>query len=67
LQRTLSLTSRESELLLWISRGKANREIGEILAISPRAMNKHLEQDIRETGGRKSRLRRGRAIRALAR
>jgi DNA-binding NarL/FixJ family response regulator len=27
-----------------ISRGKSNREIGEILSISPRTVNKHLEQ-----------------------
>ncbi|MBB6092284.1 DNA-binding response OmpR family regulator/DNA-binding CsgD family transcriptional regulator [Povalibacter uvarum] len=44
LQQSLSLTSRESEVLLWISRGKSNREIGEILTISPRTVNKHLEQ-----------------------
>ncbi len=31
-------------MLLWISRGKANRDIGEILNISPRTVNKHLEQ-----------------------
>jgi DNA-binding NarL/FixJ family response regulator len=50
LQHTLSLTSRESEVLLWISRGKANREIGEILAISPRTVNKHLEQIFMKLG-----------------
>jgi DNA-binding response OmpR family regulator/DNA-binding CsgD family transcriptional regulator len=44
LQQSLALTSRESEVLLWISRGKSNREIGEILTISPRTVNKHLEQ-----------------------
>jgi DNA-binding CsgD family transcriptional regulator len=44
LQQALQLTSRESEVLLWVSRGKANREIGEILTISPRTVNKHLEQ-----------------------
>ena len=38
------LTSREAEVLLWISRGKQNREVGEILSISPRTVNKHLEQ-----------------------
>jgi DNA-binding response OmpR family regulator len=43
LRQSLSLTSRESEVLLWISRGKSNREIGEILSISPRTVNKHLE------------------------
>jgi DNA-binding response OmpR family regulator/DNA-binding CsgD family transcriptional regulator len=44
LQRSLELTFREAQVLLWISRGKSNREIGEILSISPRTVNKHLEQ-----------------------
>jgi DNA-binding response OmpR family regulator/DNA-binding CsgD family transcriptional regulator len=44
LQGAFSLTSREAEVLLWLSRGKANRDIGEILSISPRTVNKHLEQ-----------------------
>jgi len=44
LQRAFALTSREAEVLLWVSRGKPNRDIGEILNISPRTVNKHLEQ-----------------------
>ena len=44
LQKEFSLTSREAEVLLWLSRGKPNRDIGEILNISPRTVNKHLEQ-----------------------
>jgi DNA-binding NarL/FixJ family response regulator len=44
LQDAFPLTAREAEVLLWISRGKSNRDIGEILAISPRTVNKHLEQ-----------------------
>jgi len=44
LQRAYALTAREAEVLLWISRGKSNRDIGEILNISPRTVNKHLEQ-----------------------
>jgi len=44
LQGAFALTSREAEVLLWVSRGKANRDIGEILNISPRTVNKHLEQ-----------------------
>jgi DNA-binding CsgD family transcriptional regulator len=28
---------------MWIARGKSNRDIGEILALSPRTVNKHLE------------------------
>ncbi|WP_310474935.1 response regulator transcription factor [Sandarakinorhabdus sp.] len=44
------LTERESQVLLWISRGKANREISEILGISPRTVNKHLEQIFEKMG-----------------
>ena len=66
LQRVLSLTTRESEVLLWISRGKANREIGEILAISPRTVNKHLEQIFVKLGVENRASAAARAIRALA-
>ncbi len=44
------LTSREAEVLVWISRGKQNREISEILHISPRTVNKHLEQVFEKMG-----------------
>jgi DNA-binding NarL/FixJ family response regulator len=44
------LTAREAEVLLWISRGKPNREISEILGISPRTVNKHLEQVFEKLG-----------------
>jgi DNA-binding response OmpR family regulator/DNA-binding CsgD family transcriptional regulator len=44
------LTEREAEVLLWISRGKSNREISEILGISPRTVNKHLEQIFEKMG-----------------
>jgi len=44
------LTSREAEVLLWISRGKQNREMSEILNISPRTVNKHLEQVFQKLG-----------------
>ncbi len=67
LQQTLSLTSRESEVLLWISRGKANREIGEILAISPRTVNKHLEQIFVKLGVENRASAAARAVRTLAR
>jgi len=43
LQTNLNLTVRESEVLLWMTRGKTNREIGEILGTSPRTINKHSE------------------------
>jgi DNA-binding response OmpR family regulator/DNA-binding CsgD family transcriptional regulator len=67
LQSLLALTTRESEVLLWISRGKANREIGEILAISPRTVNKHLEQIFVKLGVENRASAAARAIKALAR
>ena len=44
LRDNLQLTQREADVLLWISRGKTNREMAQILEISPRTINKHLEQ-----------------------
>jgi DNA-binding NarL/FixJ family response regulator len=44
LRQRFPLTAREAEVLLWIARGKANRDIAEILSLSPRTVNKHLEQ-----------------------
>jgi len=44
LEEKLSITSREAEVLLWLAHGKTNREIAEILQMSPRTVNKHLEQ-----------------------
>lgn len=44
LREALNLTARESQVLFWISNGKTNREIAEILGMSPRTVNKHLEQ-----------------------
>jgi DNA-binding CsgD family transcriptional regulator len=44
------LTVREAEVLLWVSRGKKNREVSEILQISPRTVNKHLEQIFAKLG-----------------
>ncbi|HYS65674.1 MAG TPA: response regulator [Paraburkholderia sp.] len=38
-----NLTAREAEVLLWLSRGKTNRDIGDILGMAPRTVNKHLE------------------------
>ena len=38
------LTARESEVLSWLSKGKANRDIAQILGLSPRTVDKHLEQ-----------------------
>lgn len=44
LQDRFELTQREAEVLIWISKGKSNKDIGEILGLSPRTVNKHLEQ-----------------------
>ena len=43
LQNRFGLTSREAEVLYWLSCGKANRDIAEILGISLRTADKHLE------------------------
>ncbi len=42
--KELGLTSREGEVLLWLSKGKTNRDIAQILGLSPRTVDKHLEQ-----------------------
>lgn len=43
LRNSMKLTFREAEILMWISRGKTNKEVGMILESSPRTINKHLE------------------------
>ncbi len=44
LSSELGLTTRESEVLSWLSKGKTNRDIAQILGLSPRTVDKHLEQ-----------------------
>jgi DNA-binding response OmpR family regulator len=44
LRQHFSLTLRESEVLTWIAKGKSNRDIADILGLSSRTVNKHLEQ-----------------------
>lgn len=44
LRKHLHLTAREAEVLLWITQGKSNRDVADILNFSPRTVNKHLEQ-----------------------
>lgn len=50
LARSFQLTAREAEVLYWVALGKTNREIGEILEISPRTVNKHLEHVFEKLG-----------------
>lgn len=44
LSQHLKITAREGEVLLWLAHGKANRDIAEILGLSSRTVDKHLEQ-----------------------
>jgi len=44
LRQHFGLTHRESEVLLWIAKGKSNKDIGDILGLSARTVTKHLEQ-----------------------
>jgi DNA-binding NarL/FixJ family response regulator len=67
LLQQLGVTAREAEVLLWLSRGKANREIGQILGISPRTVNKHLEQIFVKLGVENRASAAGRAVRLLTR
>ena len=50
LKQHFLVTGREADVLLWIANGKTNREIGQILAMSPRTVNKHLEQIFKKLG-----------------
>ena len=43
LTQRFQLTGRELEVLHWVACGKTNRDIGDILGLSPRTVNKHLE------------------------
>jgi DNA-binding response OmpR family regulator/DNA-binding CsgD family transcriptional regulator len=49
-RNSLGLTFREAEILMWISRGKTNKEVGIILGSSPRTINKHLEHIFEKLG-----------------
>lgn len=42
--RDSRLTQRENEVLWWVTKGKTNPEIGQILGISRRTVQKHLER-----------------------
>lgn len=50
LRNHFGLTVRESDVYLWLTRGKTNREIAQILDMSPRTVNKHLEPLFRKLG-----------------
>jgi len=44
------LTAREAEVLYWVTKGKTNKDIGDILGTSPRTVNKHLEHVFEKLG-----------------
>lgn len=50
LKAELPLTDREAEVLYWVANGKTNREVAQILELSPRTVNKHLEQIFTKLG-----------------
>jgi DNA-binding NarL/FixJ family response regulator len=50
LRDRLQISDREAQVLSWIARGKSNRDIAEILDLSPRTINKHLERIFRKIG-----------------
>lgn len=45
-----ALTPRETEVLAWLAKGKTNRDIGDILGVSHRTVNKHLENIFEKLG-----------------
>ncbi|MCE3251882.1 MAG: DNA-binding response regulator [Cellvibrio sp.] len=67
LKHQFSVTGREADVLLWIANGKTNREIGQILEMSPRTVNKHLEQIFKKLGVENRTSAAAVAIRCLAR
>jgi DNA-binding response OmpR family regulator/DNA-binding CsgD family transcriptional regulator len=50
LRQSFGLTPKEAEVLLWLAKGKSNRDIAEILSQRPRTVNKHLEQIFQKLG-----------------
>jgi DNA-binding NarL/FixJ family response regulator len=50
LQNGLNITQREAEVLLWVSYGKSNTDISDVLTISPRTVQKHLEHIYQKMG-----------------
>ena len=50
LSAAFGLTQREAEVLFWLTMGKTNRDISAILDLSPRTVNKHLEQVFQKMG-----------------
>jgi DNA-binding CsgD family transcriptional regulator len=50
LQNRFGLTGREAQVLFWLSCGKSNRDVAEILGMSYRTADKHLEHVYKKIG-----------------
>ena len=50
IQMLLRLSRREAEVLTWVAMGKTNAEVGTILDLSPRTVQKHLEHTYQKLG-----------------
>ncbi|MGF6971315.1 CheY-like chemotaxis protein/DNA-binding CsgD family transcriptional regulator [Paraburkholderia sp. WC7.3g] len=50
LMQAFRLTPREADVLYWVAVGKTNRDIADILGMSPRTANKHLEHVFEKLG-----------------
>jgi LuxR family quorum sensing-dependent transcriptional regulator len=48
--RTKTLTAREREVLEWVAKGKSAWEIGEILNITKRTVDEHVQTSVRKLG-----------------
>jgi DNA-binding response OmpR family regulator/DNA-binding CsgD family transcriptional regulator len=48
--KDIALTPRETEVLSWLAKGKTNRDIADILGMSHRTVNKHLEHVFEKLG-----------------
>ena len=66
LRKGLNVTKREAEVLFWLAQGKSNKEIAEILSVSVRTVNKHLEQAFPKLGVENRTAAAGMAIRLLS-
>jgi DNA-binding NarL/FixJ family response regulator len=50
LQRSLGLTGREAEVLLWVAQGKSNADIATILGMSEKTVKQHLGSVFQKLG-----------------
>jgi len=46
------LSGRETECLLWVSRGKSSADIGQIVGLSPRTVDSYIEKACAKLGVR---------------